>query len=1273
MKTNNDFSAHSPKGLGAVVAHASQRGNQSTVIVGDAIPEQSSPTRSLSQRGNQRNVTLGSVTHYNVTLGDVTHYVRAAMMLLMMLLTATTAWAFKAETTSYSISFDNSSGKFQIKAGSTVTDSWTASVTSGNIYWKEKETHQLANGMNIKPDQRLYYVSNSMRTELNSSTTFTFTAPNSVAITNVVFKNGSNVVSGTNTAYGSSYTVTLASGTAFTGFEVTYGTITGSCGSGVTWTLSQQNGQYTVLAISGNGAMTNEYSHDNANIWHTDAPWGYDLTSVTIGNSITSIGKYAFCGCQQLATATIGTGVTTIGEFAFNHCDALTEVTLPASVSSIGEQCFRNSAGLLRVNIQRTNGDLITLGSKVFNGCDALKYIVAPTPELAVQYKTASNWNASEGKMSAEFGGYLFYATNEGGSPAYAITTAADLSNLAAAVNAGNDGYGKTFCQTVKIDFDNTKENNYTPIGNANRYFKGNYDGRGHTISGIRIKKDGNGDSDKYQGVFGWTDGATIQGITLADADITGNNQTGGIAGYNKGTVSDCHVAANVFIRAVQSNVSHHGGIVGQNEGTVSDCTSAATLTSNGGTSFGGIAGINSGTLSHNFAIGAVVPYNSENSYGAVCGINNGTLRNNYYHACKVASNDVTATGVGCNKADVTSNNGAVPAFLVNLGNRVTIQTEMADNLGFTYGGNDYWRQGAGLTLVNTLGNAPEGYTVRYATTVGTINGSTLTVGSADATVTATFRSDGHSHSVSYMEADGTTGTHDAIALDGSEITLSSGWYFVGTNIHYPQTVTLDGDVTIILTDGCTMSVGMAQSPVSYHGIYGKDHSLSIYAQSTGESKGQLYVSSSTCGIFTKGLTINSGTVTSNSNSGFSVSESNLLIKGGKVTATGTSDYGISASLGNVEISGGIVEATGSAGNGICANSGKVEISGGKVEATGAAGNYGIKANNITLGWTNADDYIYANSYSGTVTFANGKGFADEDGNIYSGTYDTQGGTPFKGKTLTPAVVLADNADNSDAIADAATACVGSKTLPVQLKGRTLYKDGDWNTICLPFNVTLSGSPLAGAEARPLSTASITGTTLNLTFGDAVSTLVAGTPYIIKWGNTEGTEPTEATEHIVNPVFKGVTVRSDKHDYDTQSASPAVTTDGRVRFLGTYDQKTIDTEDKSILFLGAANTLYYPSGQNGGVTIGAFRAYFKIGDGDILARQLTAFNFGFGDGSEETGIVSLSKESGNQGNNPKFLNSLDYYTLDGVRLDRKPTKKGLYIHGGKKVLVRDKR
>ena len=93
------------------------------------------------------------------------------------------------------------------------------------------------------------------------------------------------------------------------------------------------------------------------------------------------------------------------------------------------------------------------------------------------------------------------------------------------------------------------------------------------------------------------------------------------------------------------------------------------------------------------------------------------------------------------------------------------------------------------------------------------------------------------------------------------------------------------------------------------------------------------------------------------------------------------------------------------------------------------------------------------------------------------------GGTYY----VAPATVtLADGSDNTETITGA-----DGYVADVTLSGRTLYKDGAWNTICLPFNVTLDSSPLAGATARPLTSASISGTTLTLTFGDAVTTLAS--------------------------------------------------------------------------------------------------------------------------------------------------------------------------------------
>ena len=260
--------------------------------------------------------------------------------------------------------------------------------------------------------------------------------------------------------------------------------------------------------------------------------------------------------------------------------------------------------------------------------------------------------------------------------------------NSATGDSYATSGYsGKYFVLSNDITYSTegvgATESNYTAIGGyfdfTNRYFMGTFNGQGHTISGIRIYKGDNSNSDCYQGLFGQAgSSAVIRRVTLADAQITGLDDIGGIVGYSKGTVSDCHVAADVAIHAVNFYADSHGGIVGVNfrGGTVSNCTSAVTLTKtrDGVSYYGSIVGDNGGTLSNTLAIGAVVPAAKDNTHGAIVGYNNnGTLENNYYHACKVASNDITATGVGCGyisdgnggrtTADITDDDGAVPTL----------------------------------------------------------------------------------------------------------------------------------------------------------------------------------------------------------------------------------------------------------------------------------------------------------------------------------------------------------------------------------------------------------------------------------------------------------------------------------------------------------------------------------------------------------------------------------------------------------------------------------
>ena len=282
------------------------------------------------------------------------------------------------------------------------------------------------------------------------------------------------------------------------------------------------------------------------------------------------------------------------------------------------------------------------------------------------------------------------------------------------------------------------------------------------------------------------------------------------------------------------------------------------------------------------------------------------------------------------------------------------------------------------------------------------------------------------------------------------------------------------------------------------------------------------------------------------------------------------------------------------------------------------------------------------------------------DGGAYTVYYKVEGSDNWDAVDVQTvdvniALALADAADNSDAITAHA-----DKTLAVALSGRTLYKDGSWNTLCLPFDVDLTATdcPLYGATARSLTAASISGTTLNLTFGDAVNTLEAGTPYIIKWDG-------DGTSNIENPVFEGVTIEATKHDYDTNAES--VTTDERVRFVGTYKSTAFDCEDKSILLMGEENTLYYPAE---GAGIGSFRAYFKIGDeGALLARRLTSFSIDFGEGEEEaTGIVEVEANTSLSTLHSSLKDA--WHTLDGRRLQGKPTQGGIYIKNGKKITVK---
>ena len=105
------------------------------------------------------------------------------------------------------------------------------------------------------------------------------------------------------------------------------------------------------------------------------------------------------------------------------------------------------------------------------------------------------------------------------------------------------------------------------------------------------------------------------------------------------------------------------------------------------------------------------------------------------------------------------------------------------------------------------------------------------------------------------------------------------------------------------------------------------------------------------------------------------------------------------------------------------------------------------------------------------------------------------------------------------------------------LYGRTLYKDGAWNTLCLPFGVTsFAGTPLENVEARMLRGASLNNGVLTLRFGAPTNQIKAGIPYIIKW---------ESGGETLSPIFHNVTITATE-------PSTVSFENGIINYIGNY-------------------------------------------------------------------------------------------------------------------------
>ena len=140
-------------------------------------------------------------------------------------------------------------------------------------------------------------------------------------------------------------------------------------------------------------SLPSSYNGQNYTIYQHAFEWCSSLTSITIPDSVTSIGDYAFYNCSNLTSMTIPDSVTSIGEYAFCSCSRLTSITIGNGVTKIGKRAFFWCTKLTNIVLPIS---IKTIYSEVFYDCTNLESVVFEgTIEQWKKVSKYSDWNNS--------------------------------------------------------------------------------------------------------------------------------------------------------------------------------------------------------------------------------------------------------------------------------------------------------------------------------------------------------------------------------------------------------------------------------------------------------------------------------------------------------------------------------------------------------------------------------------------------------------------------------------------------------------------------------------------------------------------------------------------------------------------------------------------------------------------------------------------------------------------------------------------------------------
>ncbi len=144
---------------------------------------------------------------------------------------------------------------------------------------------------------------------------------------------------------------------------------------GIAWEY-KKDGQ--TLTLNGTGVMKNADSADSIG-W---AAIRTSVKTVTVSDTISSIGDYAFYGMTALESVKLSSNTQSIGNYAFSFCSSLASVSIPEGVTSIGISAFEGCRALKSVKLPTT---VTALGERTFAFCRTLETVIIPCkPETGI-------------------------------------------------------------------------------------------------------------------------------------------------------------------------------------------------------------------------------------------------------------------------------------------------------------------------------------------------------------------------------------------------------------------------------------------------------------------------------------------------------------------------------------------------------------------------------------------------------------------------------------------------------------------------------------------------------------------------------------------------------------------------------------------------------------------------------------------------------------------------------------------------------------------------